>query len=262
MKDKEKIFKLLLESAETPQESFAVEEMIRKIEGIMPPIETVSDTQKKIGCFKFYRNKRGNFCCTTSIYRFIWIYFNGDIPEGYDVHHRDFNHDNNDISNLELLTKDEHKKIHGWTEKKLSSKNKICACCGIKFEASNGNRIYCSSKCRRRARRIRQSETKVCIVCGKEFLVDKHDDAKCCSNKCSRELLKKREEKICPVCGKNFSAAVSRNRKYCSHACATEAMKTREIRICVHCGKEFFARSTRNQKFCSRECYLKSKRKK
>ena len=55
MRNKEEIFKLLRESVETPQESFAVEEMIRKVEGIMPPIENISDTQKKIGCFKFYK---------------------------------------------------------------------------------------------------------------------------------------------------------------------------------------------------------------
>ena len=97
MKDKEKIFKLLRESVETPQESFAVEEMIRKVEGTMPPIETVSDTQKTFVGLKFYKGVGKNFCCTISIHRFVWIYYNGEIPDGYDIHHRDFNHDNNDI---------------------------------------------------------------------------------------------------------------------------------------------------------------------
>ena len=62
--------------------------MIRKIEGIMPPIENVSDTQKKFAGLKFYKNVGKNFCCAVSY------------------------HDNNDIANLELVTKDEHKKIH------------------------------------------------------------------------------------------------------------------------------------------------------
>ena len=36
-------------------------------------------------------------------------------PKKYDIHHKDFNHYNNDISNLELLTKNEHQQIHGQT---------------------------------------------------------------------------------------------------------------------------------------------------
>lgn len=96
----------------------------------MPPIETVSDTQKKFGGLKFYKNVGKNFCCTISIHRFIWSYFNGKIPEGYEIHHRDFNHDNNDISNLELVTKEEHKEIH-FARKVVCrpAKKKICLRC-------------------------------------------------------------------------------------------------------------------------------------
>ena len=137
MKDKTELFKLLRESCETPQESFAVEEMIRKVEGKMPPIEIVNDTQKKFVGLKFYKKKSTNYCCAVSLHRFIWIYFNSEIPDGYDIHHRDFNHDNNDISNLELVTKEEHKNIH--LERKIicrpAKKTKfICVVCGSDLE--------------------------------------------------------------------------------------------------------------------------------
>ena len=37
-------------------------------------------------------------------HRVIWFYFNGDIPEGLEVNHKDENKTNNSIDNLELLT--------------------------------------------------------------------------------------------------------------------------------------------------------------
>ena len=261
MRDKEKLFKLLRESAETPQESFAVEEMISKVEGIMPPIEDVSATQKKFAGYKFYKNKSGNFCCTISIHRFIWQYFNGKIPEDCDVHHLDFNHDNNDISNLQLLTKAEHKQIHLAIKKKHVIKNPkkkskfICAQCGREYEAVNaGNNKFCSAECQK----AYDSKIRICEICGKEF--SRVYDSRFCSQKCVGEYLKKQETKTCPTCGKTFSDVVSKNRKYCSPECAAESYKKRETRICIHCGKEFSARIEGDQKFCSQECFHEYKR--
>lgn len=39
-------------------------------------------------------------------------YFGIDFDKNYDIHHIDFNRDNNDISNLILLPKDLHAKYH------------------------------------------------------------------------------------------------------------------------------------------------------
>lgn len=38
--------------------------------------------------------------------------YNITIPEGYDIHHIDLNHDNNDIVNLLLLPHDLHMRLH------------------------------------------------------------------------------------------------------------------------------------------------------
>lgn len=263
MKHCEKLFKLLRECTETAQELFAVEEMICKVEGTMPPIETVSDTQKKFAGYKFYKNVGKNFCCTISLHRFIWQYFNGEIPEGFDVHHRDFNHDNNDIANLELVTKDEHKKIHVAvkTQRKPGKKSTFtCALCGRDYESVNrSNNTYCSTKCKKIAERTRAAEIKICAVCGKEFTTS--DDARFCSRKCIAESFKRQETKICPVCGKIFSDVVSKHRKHCSPECAAEALRRREIRTCLHCGKEFSTLTNGKQKFCSRQCFYEYRRK-
>lgn len=262
MKDKEKIFKLLREAVETPQESFAVEEMISKIEKTIPPIEDVGDNLKKFAGYRFYRNKNGKFWCTISMHRFVWTYFNGEIPEGCDVHHIDRNPDNNNISNLQLLTKAEHNKLHAATKKKGKPDKKstfTCAVCGREYEAvSRGNNTYCSAKCKKIAERERAAEIKVCEICGKEFKTS--DKARFCSKKCLGEYLKKQETKTCPTCGKTFSALISQNQKYCSPECAAESYKKRETRVCLHCGKSFTAVVTRDRKFCSQECFHEYKR--
>lgn len=49
-----------------------------------------------------------------------WYY----LKDGYFVHHIDFNHNNNDISNLQVVTKSEHTRIHNLANpRKRSSKN-------------------------------------------------------------------------------------------------------------------------------------------
>lgn len=45
-------------------------------------------------------------------HRLIWEKHKGKIPEGYQIHHIDGNKLNNDISNLQLLSAEEHTKHH------------------------------------------------------------------------------------------------------------------------------------------------------
>jgi len=56
------------------------------------------------------------------LHRYIWEKYNGKIPDGYYIHHKDLNRENNDISNLQMVTLAEHNTIHS-TGKKLSKKH-------------------------------------------------------------------------------------------------------------------------------------------
>ena len=46
------------------------------------------------------------------LHRAIWVFHNGPIPKGYHVHHKDHNTENNDISNLEVLSPSVHSMVH------------------------------------------------------------------------------------------------------------------------------------------------------
>jgi hypothetical protein len=44
----------------------------------------------------------------------VWEHHNGPIPAGFEVHHKDENKANNDISNLDLMTAVDHAARHGF----------------------------------------------------------------------------------------------------------------------------------------------------
>lgn len=52
------------------------------------------------------------------MHRLVWNVFNGEIPDGYVVHHLDENKQNNKIENLSLMSNFEHNSMH-----KIGNKN-------------------------------------------------------------------------------------------------------------------------------------------
>lgn len=54
----------------------------------------------------------GNKRITLRLQRVVWEFYNGAIPENCHIHHIDGNKQNNDISNLKLVSASEHAKIH------------------------------------------------------------------------------------------------------------------------------------------------------
>ena len=61
---------------------------------------------------------------------YIWEKVNGEKPEGFDIHHKDFDKRNYSIDNLELLTKSDHLRIHArWVREKGIWIKKPCSKC-------------------------------------------------------------------------------------------------------------------------------------
>jgi HNH endonuclease len=65
---------------------------------------------------KFYKNNQGYWVCCKSrmpwAHRWVWENHQGPIPKNMDIHHIDGNKDNNEISNLELISRSAHQKKH------------------------------------------------------------------------------------------------------------------------------------------------------
>lgn len=253
MKDKEKIFELLREAAETPDEERYVEDLIRKVNFEQPEIIEVDECHVKFDGRVFRKDTRtGYYEANCSLHREIWRFFHGEIPKGYEVHHRDLNRSNNDITNFDLLTKAEHKKIHVATLKTFK-----CQVCGRKFKAGSVSR-YCSKECRKEGVRRKYLKKYTCEYCGREFEATRHYPYRFCSKVCAGLANRKitRETITCAVCGKKFTAKACAHRKYCSLKCYHEAhSKGSEIKTCPVCGKEFKAKISAHSKYCSRKCY-------
>lgn len=65
--------------------------------------------------FKYTLRNNGYFGKTTQkrtlLHRDVYEFYNGEIPEGYDIHHIDEDKTNNKIENLMCLPKSEHTRL-------------------------------------------------------------------------------------------------------------------------------------------------------
>ena len=218
-----------------------------------PKVEIIDDTHQKFNGVTYVANNEGHYATHIGIHRAVFAYFNGIIPAGYDIHHKDENKANNDISNLQIKNHSEHTKTH-----KNKSIEKICPVCGKNFIArcTRRQQIFCSVSCFRACHRKKPSIEKICPACGKRFFVrPSYRQQVFCSNACA----KKRPpiERVCPVCGKKFIANCPSDKQiYCSIACSRK--KPPVERNCLYCGKKFTPRySTSKQKYCSKSCAVK-----
>lgn len=66
-----------------------------------------------LGVNGYYRATEGD---RAYLHRVVWQAERGPIPEDWDVHHRDHDKTNNDISNLHCLSKADHTRLHAAEE--------------------------------------------------------------------------------------------------------------------------------------------------
>lgn len=145
----------------------------------------------------------------------------GEIPPGFDVHHRDEDKTNNHPDNLEALSRSDHLKRHRprgfaatpkavrqerawkcWGE--IEPRDVVCVDCGDVFKSTGRRSKFCSSKCklrhyrkigkivyRKKPREIRPPIA--CAVCGSSF---KSSDPRTltCSRKCGFDYRSRRRE--------------------------------------------------------------------
>ena len=235
---------------------------------ISPPVvEQVDETHQMFKGVKFCLNTSGHYTKSWSaVHQAVWRYYFGEIPEGYEIHHRDGDKSNNDIYNLQMLTKAEHRKVHFAKPHLRENFKKAFKCdyCHKEFSAIDcGTNRFCSPECKSAFfyRYKKNQVERTCAYCGKIFTTSKYNNTKCCSASCARKLAVQQnlEEVPCPVCGENFFREKNSNKIYCSKKCYEKVNRQKrfEKRICAYCGKTFETWKYSKTQCCSKSCGAK-----
>ena len=148
-------------------------------------VQVISKTVQKFNSESFYlcgfyyqhKGKR--------LHRAVWEYHNGIIPDGYHVHHKDGDRNNNDIDNLELLREADHLSLHmSREERKAQSREDIekARVYASKWHGGDEGKEW-HSKRGKENWKVRTTQSYICTYCGKTFYT-KHIYGECQNHFC------------------------------------------------------------------------------
>lgn len=170
------------------------------------------------------------------LHRYIFVKFNGEIPKGADVHHKDEDKDNNDISNLRLMTSSKHTSLH------------------------SNERIYNNYEEERQKFLDRTQEKAKEWHKSAEGYEWHREHAKTSIIKAATD---KTEDAICLVCGTHYKTtrASAGKAMFCSKKCKAKYRRDMHLddvlKKCAVCGDEFFSSKYDKVQTCSSECKVK-----
>lgn len=167
------------------------------------------------------------------LHRYVWEKINGKIPEGYQIHHKDHNRLNNNISNLELISRSEHMSHHS-KHKVENDKEwlKRFQEAGIRkapeWHKSEEGRKWHSIHAKNCFAKIKERVYN-CLTCNNEFVNKSIQANKFCSNRCKSKY--RRDSgidnitKICEFCLKSFIKNKYAKTRFCSRRCGKKIIK-------------------------------------
>lgn len=125
----------------------------------------------------WYYNKKARYYYSRDgllLHRAVWARAHGPLPAGHEVHHRDRDRSNNQLTNLELLTVSAHRSLTsrertdpGWAEgrsertsrgltdywKRRPPRDVVCAQCGVTYQSTGMRARFCGATCAARHHR-------------------------------------------------------------------------------------------------------------
>lgn len=254
--------KVLRNNAESDFERHRLDVLERDLTA-PPTIEQVDENHQRFNGVTYTKDCNGHYRVTANVHRDIWEYYNGEIPDGYHIHHVDEDKNNNAVENLQCLSKSEHQALHMQTSDRHEKRKRlfICQHCGREYVGyESGNNAFCSKQCRDES----SLETRTCTVCGKSFKARRWEKTKYCSPQCASQARRKDKTKICVGCGKTFNARRHFGaQKYCSFECYVKSKGRKnhqdycEERVCVICGNRFSVYKYDKSQTCSPSCGAK-----
>ena len=188
------------------------------------------------GGLKYTRDDRTGYYLNSTrrkrLHRAVWESENGDIPNGMQVHHKDGDRSNNEISNLELLSSEAHHSHHGdvltqeerqWRRDNLKQTARPAA---AEWHRSSEGRSWHKEHYAQTAVNLHKKQDYTCIQCGVTY-ASRLAGSKFCSNKCKSawrrangvdDVVRK-----CEYCGGEFIANKYNKQRYCSKRCSNSA---------------------------------------
>lgn len=166
------------------------------------------------------------------MHRYVWRYFNGDIPKGYHIHHIDEDKSNNDISNLQLVKAYNHLSLYGKLHYKQNPDKMIAQMdyarqYANKWHGSLAGKEWHKQHYEEMKKTLHKKGTFQCLFCGKEFTGIINGLNKFCSGKCKAAYRRKMkldyEVRRCEYCEKEFTVSKYAKTRFCSGSCANRA---------------------------------------
>jgi hypothetical protein len=177
---------------------------------------------EKTGYYCYNNGKR-----TQRLHRYVYEFYNGKIPNGFDVHHVDGNKNNNDISNLVILTRQDHAKIHGeklTEEQRQQRRENVIKNANPKASEWHGSEVgrnWHKEHYEKMKQALYKKTMQTCKNCNKEFLATR--EGFCCNN-CKSAYRRKmgfdNVIRFCVICGRSFSTNKYKQVKTCSKDCS------------------------------------------
>jgi hypothetical protein len=172
-------------------------------------------------CGDYFQNNRER------LHRLVYTDSNGEIPNGWHVHHIDHDRTNNSVENLELVEAGKHTSHHhlgvsklmhpnalksaaewhrseegkAWHRKHYQesgkamhekTKHHVCSVCKKEYLSNKIETVYCSKNCKSQARRLSgiDNENRKCVSCKSDFIINKYKKTLTCSRVCGQVLTK------------------------------------------------------------------------
>lgn len=173
----------------------------------------------------YYLNKKTQ----TRLHVYVWEYHNGKVPKGYHIHHIDFDKDNNEIDNLQLLTASAHLKLHGenWDEERKEKQVQILKDKAVpaskEWHASEKGHDWHKKHYEQTKDKLHKKQMFKCVECGCDFEAEITGANKFCSNRCKSAFRRRvgidNETRTCECCGGEYVANKYSTKKFCSASC-------------------------------------------
>ena len=182
--------------------------------------------------YKFRKDKRTGYFLSSSnigekrkrLHVYMWEKENGAVPSGCSVHHIDENKDNNELSNLTVMTSAQHSSMHS---KEYTSKHydkvrdnmiNVAGVAAKDWHRSEAGREWHRKHYERNKDKLHEKKTQKCEHCGKTFETTGHR-TKYCSSACKSAARRASGiddvPKLCEICGAVFAANRYQQTKRC-----------------------------------------------